>query len=32
VIAGDFVSWPTPLSSPEEKIATASFSWWGQAE
>jgi hypothetical protein len=32
VIAGDFVSWPTPLSAPEERIATASFSWWGQAE
>ena len=32
VIAGDFVSWPTPESAPEERIATASFSWWGQVE
>jgi hypothetical protein len=30
VIAGDFVSWPTPLSNADERIATASFSWWGQ--
>ena len=32
VIAGDFESWPTSLSSPDERIATASFSWWGQVD
>jgi hypothetical protein len=32
VVAGEFVTWPTPLSSTEERIATASFSWWAQPE
>ena len=32
VIAGDFMSWPTPLSNADERIATASFSWWGQVD
>ena len=32
VIAGDFVSWPTPLSSADERVAVASFSWWGQVD
>ena len=32
VIAGDFIAWPTPLSSKDERVAVVSFSWWGQGE
>lgn len=30
VIIGDVVTWPTPLSSASERVATVGLNWWSQ--